>query len=183
MLERILPSGLYSVLSSLLFLTPLNGSLSILLLVVLFSLLPSTPTIPVYPLPATPNLGYNYRPLHHPKSTKWEKFTPEQLAKFDGKQPGEQDGGRILFAIRRKVYDVTAGKSFYGPGGSYEIFAGRDASRGLAKQSFEPDMLTPLDQEIDTLEDLTKTEWDNLLGWETHFQTKYFQCGDYIEAK
>ena len=47
------------------------------------------------------------------------------------------------------------------------MFAGRDASRGLAKQSFEEDMLTPLDQEIDSLSDLTKAEWDNLLGWES----------------
>jgi len=98
-------------------------------------------------------------------------------------------------AIRRKVYDVTSGKSFYGPGkasfsvelsgseradckregnvrlnvsgGPYEIFAGRDASRGLAKQSFEEDMLVPVEGEIDGLEDLTKSEWENLTGWES----------------
>lgn len=54
-------------------------------------------------------------------------------------------------------------------GGPYEIFAGRDASRGLAKQSFEEDMLTGLEEPIDDLKDLTKSEWDNLLGWESEF--------------
>jgi len=54
-------------------------------------------------------------------------------------------------------------------GGPYEIFSGRDASRGLAKQSFEEDMLTSLDEPIDDLADLTKQEWDNLLGWESGF--------------
>ncbi|GAA5831752.1 hypothetical protein JCM3766R1_005005 [Sporobolomyces carnicolor] len=182
MLERILPESVYSVLSSLHLLTPLNASLSIVLVIVLISLVPSTPTVPTYPLATTPNVSYNYRPLHDAPSIKWERYTPRELAKFDGKNSAAADGqrghdSRILFAIRRKVYDVTSGKNFYGPGGPYEVFAGRDASRGLAKQSFEEDMLTPLDQEIDSLSDLTKAEWDNLLGWENHFETKYFQCG------
>ncbi|GAA5876637.1 hypothetical protein JCM16303_003606 [Sporobolomyces ruberrimus] len=183
MLERILPTSTYSLLSTLHLLNPVNASLSILLIYLLISLIPSTPTLPHYPLPSTPLQGYNYRPLHHPKSVKWEKFTPQGLSKFDGKQPEVNGGGRILFAIRRKVYDVTSGASFYGPGGPYEIFAGRDASRGLAKQSFEKDMLTPLEEPIDELTDLSKSEWDNLVGWESHFQTKYFQCGDFVPSK
>ena len=32
-----------------------------------------------------------------------------------------------------RVYDVTRGKSFYGPGAAYGCFAGRDATVGLAK--------------------------------------------------
>lgn len=28
-----------------------------------------------------------------------------------------------------KIYDVSAGSSYYGPGGSYSFFAGRDAAR------------------------------------------------------
>ena len=32
---------------------------------------------------------------------------------------------------------MTAGRSFYGPDGMYGNFAGRDASRGMAKQSFD----------------------------------------------
>jgi hypothetical protein len=51
-------------------------------------------------------------------------------------------------------------------GGPYAIFAGRDASRGLAKQSFEAEMLTPVDEPIDKLEDLSASEWENLRDWE-----------------
>ena len=121
MLERILPESVYSVLDSLHLLTPLNASLSIVLVIVLISLVPSTPTVPTYPLATTPNVSYNYRPLYHAPSIKWERYTPRELAKFDGKGSAASDGQRgpepkILFAIRRKVYDVTSGKNFYGPG-------------------------------------------------------------------
>lgn len=51
-------------------------------------------------------------------------------------------------------------------GGPYSTFAGRDASRGLAKQSFEQDMLTPLNEPIDELKDLSNAEWENLRDWE-----------------
>lgn len=56
-------------------------------------------------------------------------------------------------------------------GGPYANFGGRDASRGLAKQSFEEDMLTPVGSPIDPLDDLTKSEWDNLKGWEGEHST------------
>ena len=54
------------------------------------------------------------------------------------------------------------------------IFAGRDASRGLAKQSFEMEMITPLSEPIDELNDLSASEWENLRDWEC---ASSFRCG------
>jgi predicted heme/steroid binding protein len=59
-------------------------------------------------------------------------YDPHELSAFDGKK-----NKRILMGIRGRVYDVTAGAHFYGPGGPYGNFAGRDASRGLSKGSFD----------------------------------------------
>ena len=65
-------------------------------------------------------------------------YEPNELSEFDGKQ-----NKRILMGIRGRVYDVTAGAHFYGPGGPYGNFAGRDASRGLSKGSFDEGMKYP----------------------------------------
>ncbi len=43
---------------------------------------------------------------------KKRDFTLEQLREFDGR--GRE--GRILIAVNNKVFDVTRGKRFYGPG-------------------------------------------------------------------
>jgi hypothetical protein len=67
--------------------------------------------------------------------------------------------------------------------GPYGNFSGRDASRGLAKNSFDPNVLTPLDQPIDTLEDLTKDEIDSLNDWHTHFAGKYECVGKLVNEK
>jgi len=89
-------------------------------------------------------------PAKHAPAVLYKTYTPKTLAPFSGR-----DGGRILLAIDGIVFDVTAGRNFYGPGtppgrsvcvnlshvvlvdGMYGNFAGRDASRGMAKQSFE----------------------------------------------
>ena len=43
---------------------------------------------------------------------KKRDFTLEQMREFDGKRAD----GRLLIAVNGKVFDVTRGKRFYGPG-------------------------------------------------------------------
>lgn len=102
-------------------------------------------------------------------------YTPVELSRFNGK-----DDPKILMAINNKVFDVSAGKAFYGPGGPYRNFAGRDASRGLAKNSFDEDMLTSLDRPIDDLANLNEEEQASLKDWEQHFTSKYIHVGSLV---
>ncbi|KKY29589.1 putative cytochrome b5-like heme steroid binding domain-containing protein [Diaporthe ampelina] len=62
-------------------------------------------------------------------------ITPEELALHDGSDPTKP----IYLAINGSVYDVTAGSRVYGPGGSYHVFAGVDASRGFVTGCFAED--------------------------------------------
>ncbi len=65
------------------------------------------------------------------------KFTRNELQKFNGVTKPE-----VYLAVGGKVFDVTSGAGFYGPGGPYAIFAGHDASRGLALNSVDPGMFS-----------------------------------------
>ncbi|KAI1005883.1 hypothetical protein K3495_g2337 [Podosphaera aphanis] len=67
-----------------------------------------------------------------------KQYTDEQLSSFNGIDPAKP----ILLAINGTVYDVTLGRHFYGPGGSYHFFAGKDASRAFVSNCFDVD-LTP----------------------------------------
>ncbi|KAF9024729.1 cytochrome b5 [Hymenopellis radicata] len=136
--------------------------------------------------PPTPNLksvptefksGYSWMPQYHPPTVVFQSFTPKSLQPFNGR-----DSERILLAINGIVFDVTAGRSFYGPGGMYGNFAGRDASRGMAKQSFDVEMLTDIDKPLDKLEDLKQDEIENMKGWIDHFSNKYIICGKLVES-
>ncbi|XP_072386500.1 membrane-associated progesterone receptor component 1 [Diabrotica undecimpunctata] len=98
-----------------------------------------------------------------PKMKK-KDFTLEELRKYDGNQPD----GRVLVAVNGNVFDVTKGKRFYGPGGPYAPFGGRDASRGLA--TFEVNAVT---ETYDDLSDLSTMEMDSIKEWESQFHEKY----------
>lgn len=57
----------------------------------------------------------NVRP-EEPKLPKLKRdFTVEELKQYNGTQPD----GRILVAVNGKVFDVTKGKRYYGPGEYY----------------------------------------------------------------
>ncbi|KAJ1550673.1 hypothetical protein HK096_005638 [Nowakowskiella sp. JEL0078] len=115
----------------------------------------------------------------HPEVVELKNYTPKQLLEFDGK-----DDKKILFAVNGKVMDVTRGRSFYGPdleGGMYGNFAGRDASRGLAKNSFDESMLSDPEGPIDKLEDLDEEEWQSLRDWAAFMENKYDVVGFFVE--
>jgi membrane-associated progesterone receptor component len=59
-----------------------------------------------------------------------EQWTEQELKPYDGNLDPD---GPILFAAAGKVYNVWKGRHFYGPGCEYAMFAGRDATRLLAK--------------------------------------------------
>lgn len=63
------------------------------------------------------------------------------------------------------------GRMFYGPGGPYALFAGKDASRALAKMSFEEKDLTG------DISGLGPFEVEALRDWEYKFMSKYVKVG------
>ncbi|PYH41388.1 cytochrome b5-like heme/steroid binding domain-containing protein [Aspergillus saccharolyticus JOP 1030-1] len=111
-----------------------------------------------------------------PPPVVFRTFTPTTLLPYNG--TGDQP---VYLAVRGRVFDVTPGRNFYGPGGPYENFAGRDASRGLACQSFDAEMLTKdLKGPLDKLEDLDAEQLENLQSWEERFSEKYLVVGKLV---
>ncbi|KAH8105496.1 cytochrome b5 [Cristinia sonorae] len=96
-------------------------------------------------------------------------FLESGLAKFDG----SVDGRPIYLAIDGIVYDVTPGKSAYGPGGTYSIMAGKDAARAYATGCFDAAHLTH------DIRDLDEKELQSLNHWKKFYaeSTKYNRVG------
>ncbi|KAL2202696.1 cytochrome b5 [Sarocladium strictum] len=88
-----------------------------------------------------------------------------ELAKADG-----TDGNKCYVAIKGKVYDVTGNKA-YQPGGSYNVFAGKDASRALGKTSTKAEDVSP------DWQDLDEKEKSTLNDWVTFFSKRYNVIG------
>lgn len=104
-----------------------------------------------------------------PKMKK-QDMNNTQLLQYDGSNAD----GRICVAVNGKIFDVTRGKRFYGPGAAYGVFAGHDASRGLA--TFQLDRETIKD-EYDDLSDLTDGEREQMMEWQMQFSEKYDYVG------
>nr|POE73066.1 membrane steroid-binding protein 2 [Quercus suber] len=74
-------------------------------------------------------------------------LTDDELSLYDGTDPAKP----VYLALNGTIYDVSggSGRSIYGPGGSYHVFAGKDAARGFVTGCFAEDA-TP---------DLRGAEW------------------------
>ncbi|KAI5641888.1 cytochrome b5-like heme/Steroid binding domain-containing protein [Phthorimaea operculella] len=99
-------------------------------------------------------------------------MTVSELRQYDGTQPD----GRVLVAVNGWIFDVTRGRRFYGPGGPYAAFGGKDASRGLATFS-----VTSSDKEYDDLSDLNSMEMESVKEWEAQFREKYDLVGKLLK--
>lgn len=113
-----------------------------------------------------------------PPPVVFQTFTPPTLKPFNGEK-----NMPVYLAVRGRVFDVSTGRNFYGPGGPYENFAGRDASRGLACGSFDEEMLTKdLEGPLDDLKGLSPEEIEALQGWEDRFSEKYMVVGKLVSV-
>lgn len=98
------------------------------------------------------------------------EVTIEELRAYDGsdiKKP-------LLMAIKGNIYDVSKSRMFYGPGGPYALFAGRESSRALALMSFDHNDLNG------NLEGLSTPELEVLQDWEEKFMEKYVKVGQLV---
>ncbi|XP_071686217.1 membrane steroid-binding protein 2-like [Rutidosis leptorrhynchoides] len=122
--------------------------------------------------------GSDNTPQHRPRSFEEDvqplpppvqlgEISEEELKAYDGNDSGKP----LLMAIKGQIYDVSQSRMFYGPGGPYALFAGKDASRALAKMSFEEKDLTG------DISGLGAFELDALQDWEYKFMSKYVKVG------
>ncbi|CAA7389066.1 unnamed protein product [Spirodela intermedia] len=112
-------------------------------------------------------------PFTPAKPVQMGDVTLEELKAYDGSDPKKP----LLMAIKGQIYDVSMSRMFYGPGGPYALFAGRDASRALALMSFDQNDLTG------DLEGLSAAELDVLEDWELKFIEKYAKVGQLVPVK
>ena len=101
------------------------------------------------------------------------EITPDELAKHDGRDPFRP----IYLSIKGTVYDVTPGRSFYGPGGGYAAFAGKECARALAKMSMSAADI------CGDLGECSEKELGVLADWEAKLSAKYKAVGKVREKR
>ncbi|KAK9281442.1 hypothetical protein L1049_004344 [Liquidambar formosana] len=120
----------------------------------------------------------DYRAVHRPMPAVADPVqlglvTEEELRAYDGSDPTKP----LLMAIKGQIYDVSRSRMFYGPGGPYAMFAGREASRALALMSFDPQDLNG------NIDGLSAAELEVLQDWEEKFIEKYVKVGQLVPEK
>ncbi|CAN1158845.1 Membrane steroid-binding protein 2 [Linum perenne] len=117
------------------------------------------------PPPRPRSFDEDVQPL--PPPVQLGEIGEDELKQYDGTDPKKP----LLMAIKGQIYDVSQSRMFYGPGGPYALFAGKDASRALAKMSFEDKDLTG------DISGLGSFEMEALQDWEYKFMSKYVKVG------
>ncbi|KAG0197806.1 hypothetical protein BGX28_008699 [Mortierella sp. GBA30] len=117
--------------------------------------------------------GYNGKYLN------WRRYIPRkdivltqlELAHYDGSDPAKN----IYLAVKGEIFDVTAGRPYYGKGGGYSFFSGRDASRAYTTGCFQTHL-------THDLRGLTPQQIADVEGWAKFYRDhpKYFRVGTVI---
>lgn len=104
-----------------------------------------------------------------------DPISSSDLAQYDGSDPSKP----IYVAIKGRVFDVTHKKDMYGKGTGYNVFAGKDASKGLGEriddgfacESYNTGMssLDPKDA-VPDFSGLNDAQRKTLDQWETFFE-------------
>ena len=94
-------------------------------------------------------------------------LSQSELGQYDG-SPGSPG---LYLALLGEVYDVSAGSQYYGPGGGYSFFAGRDASRAFVTGQFDEAGL------VDNVEDLPSADYLGLQEWARFYSSDYKKVG------
>jgi len=135
-----------------------------------------------YYLTGTFTLGSDLSAVRGPILEAWytrfpRTFTKEELARYDG----TDESLPIYLAVKGKIYDVTAGKNYYGKGHGYNVFAGRDGSRGFHDMCFTEECLA----KIDDLEGLTEAQAKSIDHWAEFYakEAKYPYVGELVKSR
>ena len=124
-------------------------------------------TVPPPPRPTAPTSASS--PLPRMSTNREKAWTLAELAAYNGTDPSKP----LLMGCLGDVFDVTSGAGFYGPGGPYGVFAGKDASRGLARMEIE--------YKGSDISDLTGSQQTTLQEWHDKFESKYPLVGRIVD--
>ncbi|OJT02635.1 hypothetical protein TRAPUB_6816 [Trametes pubescens] len=102
---------------------------------------------------------------------KEDPITVEQLKQYDGSDPSQP----IYVAIKGTVFDVTRKADTYGKGKSYNLFAGKDASRALGMSSLKEE------DAVSDYSTLSAADLKTLNDWFDFFSKRYNVVGKVVD--
>jgi len=94
-------------------------------------------------------------------------MTKSELALYNG----SPDSPGLYLAILGQVYDVSKGRDYYGPGGGYAFFSGKDGSRAFVSGQFDEEGL------IDDTTGLSHGDYIGLKEWIEFYEKDYIRVG------
>ncbi|CAM9609368.1 neuferricin isoform X1 [Lampetra fluviatilis] len=115
-------------------------------------------------------LPADFFPSSPSSSGQQRLLTMSELERYDGREgsPG------LYLAILGQVFDVSKGAKHYGPGASYQAFAGRDASRAFVSGDFSDAGL------VDDVSGLSPARMLGLHDWLSFYQRDYAYVGKLV---